>query len=84
VEVLFHSVEGVMGANGMGVLLTGMGADGSQALLDVRNSGCYTLAQEEATRVVWGMPGVAVKLGAVDKVPPLDKIGPAILRQSYE
>jgi len=84
VEVLFHSAMEVMGANCVGVLLTGMGADGSQALLDMRESGCATIAQDEATSVVWGMPGVAVKLGGAEKVLALDKIATAILRHSYE
>ena len=84
VEVLFHSVMKALGDNCMGVLLTGMGADGSQALLDMRNQGCFTIAQDEATSVVWGMPGVAVKLGGADKVLPLTKVAASILQRSYE
>ena len=83
VEVLFRSVCEVMGSNSMGVLLTGMGADGAQALLEMREAGCYTIAQDEATSVVWGMPGVAVKLNAAVKVLPLQRVAQAILQRSY-
>lgn len=83
VEVLYHSVIDTAGKNSMGVLLTGMGADGSQALLDMRKNGCFTIAQDEATSVVWGMPGVAVKLGGATKTLPLHKISNAILQQSF-
>ncbi len=84
VEVLFHSTMEVLGNNSMGVLLTGMGADGSQALADMHQRGCFTIAQDEATSVVWGMPGVAVKLGGAKKVMPLNKIASEILKQSVE
>lgn len=83
VEVLFQSVREVMGSNSMGILLTGMGADGAQALREMRETGCYTIAQDEVTSVVWGMPGAAVKLDAAVKVLPLHKIAQAILQRSY-
>lgn len=75
VDVLFESVvERVPNHRAIGVLLTGMGADGAQGLLKMRDSGYYTIAQDEATSVVWGMPGTAVKLGAACEVLPVQKI----------
>lgn len=84
VEVLFDSVIAVAGDKAVGVLLTGMGADGAAALLRMKQRGCATIAQDEETSVVWGMPGAAVKLGAVDKILPLDKVAAAILNVAYE
>ncbi len=81
VEVLFDSALNVAGVNCVGVLLTGMGDDGAQALLRMRKKGCFTIAQDEQTSVVWGMPGVAVKLGAAESVLPLQKIPGAVLRK---
>ncbi|GAB1262000.1 protein-glutamate methylesterase/protein-glutamine glutaminase [Aurantivibrio plasticivorans] len=83
VEVLFKSAIETLGNNCMGVLLTGMGADGSQTLLEMREAGCLTIAQDEATSVVWGMPGVAVKLGGATKVLPLKQIASNIIAESY-
>lgn len=83
VEVLFNSVLESVGRKAMAVMLTGMGADGAQAMLAMKEAGCATLAQDEATSVVWGMPGSAVKLGAVDKVLPLGKIAQQILNEAY-
>lgn len=80
VEVLFDSALNVGGDNCVGVLLTGMGADGAEALLRMKQHGCHTIAQDEETSVVWGMPGVAVKLGAAEKVLPLLKVTDAALR----
>jgi two-component system chemotaxis response regulator CheB len=74
VEVLFNSVAMFAGKNAIGILLTGMGADGAQGLLSMRNSGALTIAQDEASSVVWGMPGEAVKIGAADYILPLDSI----------
>jgi two-component system, chemotaxis family, protein-glutamate methylesterase/glutaminase len=84
VEVLFDSVREAAGEVAMGVILTGMGADGSAALLRMREAGCLTIAQDEATSVVWGMPGVAVKLGAADKVLPLDEIAKSIVSRALK
>ncbi len=84
VEVLFESVIEACGKKAMGVLLTGMGADGSESLLHMREAGCFTVAQDEATSVVWGMPGMAVKLNAADKVLPLNKVSQAILNWAYD
>lgn len=83
VEVLFDSVKEVMGKNAMGVMLTGMGADGAEALLRMKRAGAVTVAQDENTSVVWGMPGAAVKLGAADKVLPLNRIASQIVNVAY-
>jgi len=81
VDVLFHSVAKQAGANAMGVLLTGMGTDGADGLLAMRQSKAYTIAQDEASSVVYGMPGEAVKLGAACEVLPLTKISGRIIRR---
>lgn len=83
VEVLFDSVAQQAGANSLGIMLTGMGADGADALLRMRQAGAETVAQDEATSVVWGMPGAAVKRGAVAKVLPLDKIARQIVQAAF-
>ncbi len=80
VDVLFKSTAQYAGANAIGVLLTGMGADGASGLLDMKNAGASTIAQDENTCVVFGMPKEAIKLGAVDKVVPIDQIAPQIIR----
>ena len=74
VDVLFDSVAHNLGPNAVGVLLTGMGADGAKGMLNMKNAGARTICQDEASSVVWGMPGEAVKLGAADHVVPLDKV----------
>jgi two-component system chemotaxis response regulator CheB len=74
VDVLFQSVVSSAGANATGVLLTGMGDDGARGLLELRKAGAMTICQDEATSVVWGMPGAAVKLGAAVLVLPLEEI----------
>lgn len=74
VDVLFQSVAEQVGWNAVGVLLTGMGGDGALGLLAMQTSGAPTIAQDEATSVVWGMPGEAVKLKAADHVLPLELI----------
>lgn len=74
VDVLFDSVAQNCGINACGVLLTGMGDDGARGLKQMRDEGCYTLAQDEATSVVWGMPGAAAKLGAACQLAPLDEV----------
>lgn len=83
VEVLFQSVLKVAGKSAMGAILTGMGADGAQALLEMRQGGCTTIAQDEKSSVVWGMPGAAVKLDAADHVLALNKIPEAIMREAF-
>ncbi len=75
VDVLFDSMaETVKGAKAVGVILTGMGSDGAKGLLKMRNTGAYTIGQDEKTCVVYGMPAVAYNIGAVKTQLPLDKI----------
>jgi len=68
------------GANAIGVILTGMGADGAAGLLEMKKAGAGTVAQDENSCVVFGMPKEAIKMGAVDKVLPLDQIAVQIIR----
>ena len=84
VDVLFHSVARNAGRNAVGAILTGMGADGAAGLLAMRQSGAYTLAEDEKSCVVYGMPQEAVKLGAVEKVIPLPQMATAILKALNE
>ncbi|MCP4392600.1 MAG: chemotaxis response regulator protein-glutamate methylesterase [Gammaproteobacteria bacterium] len=79
VDVLFKSVAEIAGANAVGVLLTGMGDDGSESLGLMKAAGAFTIAQDEASSVVWGMPGEAVKRGHVSQVVPLQQIAEKIL-----
>lgn len=79
VDVLFRSVAANVGSNAMGVILTGMGDDGARGMQEVKQAGAETLAQDEASSVVWGMPGEAVKLGCVDHVLPLNKVADKLL-----
>lgn len=78
VDVLFHSVAQSAGRNAIGLLLTGMGKDGARGLLEMREAGSRTMAQDEATSVVWGMPGEAVSLGAVQHVIALEQVASAV------
>ncbi len=80
VDVLFKSVAKYAGSNAVGVIMTGMGADGSAGLLEMKQAGARTIAQDENSCVVFGMPKESIKLGAVDKVVPLDQIAQEILR----
>jgi two-component system chemotaxis response regulator CheB len=81
VDVLFHSVAKQAGANAMGVLLTGMGSDGADGLLAMRQSKAHTIAQDEASSVVYGMPGEAVKLGAACEILPLNEIPSRLIKR---
>lgn len=81
VDVLFRSVATSAGPNAMGVILTGMGKDGAKGLLDMKDNGALTIAQDEASSVVWGMPGSAVELGAADEVMPLENISQRIVNE---
>jgi len=74
VNVLFRSVAAAAGPNAVGVIMTGMGDDGAEGLLQMRNAGAATVAQDEATSVVFGMPKEAIELGAAETVAPLDHI----------
>ncbi len=74
VDVLFRSAANVAGANALGVILTGMGKDGAQGLLEMRQAGCHTIAQDEASCVVFGMPKEAIAVGGACEVLPLQNI----------
>ncbi len=79
VDVLFRSVARYAGKNAIGIILTGMGKDGAEGMLEMRRAGAYNLAQDEASCVVFGMPKEAIKLGGVDKTLSLSEIPAAIL-----
>jgi two-component system chemotaxis response regulator CheB len=79
VDVLFRSAARYAGQNAVGVILTGMGDDGARGMLEMKQAGATTIAQNEATCVVFGMPKEAIKLNGVDKVLPLQSIAGAIL-----
>ncbi|MGD8484225.1 MAG: chemotaxis response regulator protein-glutamate methylesterase, partial [Thioalkalispiraceae bacterium] len=79
VDVMFRSVAQNVGPNAVGVILTGMGADGASGLLEMKNNGAPTIAQDEKSSVVWGMPGEAVKLGAADEQCGLLKVADRIM-----
>ncbi len=81
VDVLFRSTARYAGKNAVGVIMTGMGDDGANGLLEMKEAGATTIAQDEATCVVFGMPQEAIKRGAADKVIPLEQISAAVLRQ---
>ena len=80
VDVLFKSTAKYAGANAIGVILTGMGADGAEGLLEMKKMGAGTIAQDEKSCVVFGMPKEAIKLGAADKVVTLDMIASEIIK----
>jgi len=79
VDRLFHAVARHAGAHACAALLTGMGKDGAAGLLAIRQAGGVTIAQDEATSVVWGMPAAAIEVQAAQSVRPLDDIAPALL-----
>ena len=79
VDVMFASVAQYAGANAVGVILTGMGGDGAKEMLTMKQAGAFTIAQDEASCVVFGMPKEAIKLGGVDKILPLGEIPAAIV-----
>jgi len=80
VDVLFRSAARYAGPNVIGVIMTGMGDDGSRGMLEMKKAGAANIAQDEASCVVFGMPKEAIKRGAVDKILPLKKIAGAVLR----
>ena len=82
VDVLFRSAAEIAGASAVGVLLTGMGDDGAEGLLAMRLAGARTIAQDEASCVVFGMPKEAVRRGAAGEVLPLESVAPALLRRA--
>jgi two-component system chemotaxis response regulator CheB len=80
VDVLFRSAAQAAGSNAIGVLLTGMGSDGAEGMAELKRGGARTIAQDEATSVVFGMPKEAIALGCVDEVLPLPSIAARVLR----
>jgi two-component system chemotaxis response regulator CheB len=80
VDVMFRSVAQNVGPNAVGVILTGMGDDGARGLKEMLEAGAPTIAQDEATSVVWGMPGAAVKLGSAQHVLPLHRVASEVLQ----
>ncbi|MFZ5519775.1 MAG: protein-glutamate methylesterase/protein-glutamine glutaminase [Pseudomonadota bacterium] len=79
VEVLFKSAARMAGPNAIGIMLTGMGADGAKAMREMRDAGAYCVAQDEASCVVFGMPREAIAAGAVSEVLPLKEIAPHLI-----
>ena len=84
VDVLFRSTARYAGQNAVGVIMTGMGDDGAKGMLEMKEAGAYTIAQDEASCVVFGMPQEAIKLGGVAKILPLDLIANEIVRACRE
>lgn len=84
VDVLFRSTAQYAGNNSVGILLTGMGADGAKGLLEMKDAGAHTIAQDEKTSVVFGMPKEAIKLDAAKQVLPLPQIGSALIKYSNQ
>ena len=80
VDVLFRSTARYAGRNAIGIIMTGMGDDGARGLLEMKEAGAITLAQDEASCVVFGMPAEAIKLGGVDRIISLQKIAPEMVR----
>jgi two-component system chemotaxis response regulator CheB len=80
VDVLFRSTARYAGKNAVGVIMTGMGDDGAQGMLEMKQAGAYNLAQDEASCVVYGMPAEAVKAGGVDRILPLGNIAMEVMR----
>ncbi len=79
VEVLFKSAARIVGPNALGVMLTGMGGDGAEAMREMKDAGSYNYVQDEASCVVFGMPRMAIQHGAAHEVLPLGQIAPALL-----
>ncbi|QJR80735.1 chemotaxis protein CheB [Alteromonas pelagimontana] len=82
VNVLFRSAAQIAGRNAIGVILTGMGDDGADGMLELRNAGAQTVGQDEASSVVYGMPKEAFKRGGVETQLPLQRIASAVLKLS--
>lgn len=79
VDVLFRSTARYAGPNAIGVIMTGMGDDGAKGMVEMKEAGALTIAQDEASCVVFGMPKVAIELGGVDKILPLGRIAEAVV-----
>ncbi len=83
VDVLFRSTAKYAGKNAIGVIMTGMGADGAQGLKELEETGAHTIAQDEKSCIVFGMPKEAIKLNAATDILPLDKIAEKVLKLQY-
>jgi two-component system chemotaxis response regulator CheB len=81
--VLFRSAAQCAGANAVGIIMTGMGDDGAHGLLEMKRAGALTIAQDEESCVVFGMPKEAIELGAADRVVPLSSLAAEILRSRH-
>jgi len=79
VDVLFRSAARYAGKNALGIIMTGMGDDGAQGMLEMKEAGCFNIAQDEKSCVVFGMPKEVIKRGAADLILPLEKIAPKLL-----
>jgi two-component system, chemotaxis family, protein-glutamate methylesterase/glutaminase len=82
VDVLFRSAAASAGANAIGIIMTGMGDDGARGMQEMKQSGAFTIAQDEATSIVFGMPKEAIALGCVDRIVPLQAIAQEIINVS--
>jgi two-component system, chemotaxis family, protein-glutamate methylesterase/glutaminase len=82
VDVLFRSAARCAGSNALGIIMTGMGDDGARGLLEMKQAGARTIAQDEATSVVFGMPKEAIARGAVDRVAPLGAIAQSLMQET--
>lgn len=82
VDVLFRSAARYAGKNAIGIIMTGMGDDGAKGMKEMHDAGSFNIAQDEATCIVYGMPGEAVKAGAVDKIVPLPEIASTMLNSA--
>lgn len=83
VDILFNSVADNVGQNAIGIILTGMGKDGAAGLLNIKEAGGYTIAQDEKSSMVWGMPKEAIDLGAAQKILPLENIAADIKQMLF-
>lgn len=84
VDVLFRSAANTIGSNAIGIILTGMGDDGARGLKELKNTGAYTIAQDEESCVVFGMPKVAIELGAVEKILSLNSIAKFVMKMTNQ
>ena len=83
VDVLFHSVAEHVGADAFGIIMTGMGKDGAEGLLKMRQAGAKTLGQDKSSCVVFGMPNAAAKIGAVSELVSLTRIAETIVKRCF-
>jgi two-component system chemotaxis response regulator CheB len=83
VDVLFRSAAQYAGKNAIGIIMTGMGDDGARGLLEMKEAGAQTVAQDEATSVVFGMPLKAIEIGAAKRVAPLEKLALAVYQRDF-